>query len=115
MRIAVISDIHANLEALEAVMAHIATQKCERIICLGDVVGYGPNPSECIRLLADAHIHCVKGNHDEASANDEYPFRMNSVAQAAILWTQDELSAVEKLWLSNLPMSLEENGITFVH
>ncbi|MBA4150136.1 MAG: metallophosphoesterase family protein [Verrucomicrobia bacterium] len=115
MRIAVLSDIHGNLEAFEAVMADISKQQCDRIICLGDVVGYGPDPGECIRILADARIPCIKGNHDQACSSDEFPYRMNSIAQAAILWTQESLTRAEKLWLSNLPYTIEQDQITFVH
>lgn len=115
MRVAVISDIHGNLEALQAVMADIVERKCDRIICLGDIVGYGPNPSECLRLLSDAGIPCLKGNHDDACAQDSFPFRMNPMASSAILWTQQKLSKVEKLWLENLPYSLELPEMTFAH
>lgn len=115
MRTAVISDIHGNLEAFEAVLADISKHECDRIICLGDVVGYGPDPEECIRILAQDKIPCIKGNHDEACSSDEFPYRMNSIAQQATLWTQQRLTRVEKLWLSNLLPSIEQDGVTFVH
>lgn len=115
MRIAVISDIHGNLEAFEAALADISKQECDRIVCLGDVVGYGPDPESCIRILADEKIQCIKGNHDDACSSDEFPYRMNSIAQTATLWTQQRLNRVEKLWLANLRSTIEEDEITFVH
>ncbi len=115
MRIAIISDIHANLEALEAVMLDISGKKCDRIICLGDIVGYGPNPGDCIRLLSEAGIPCIKGNHDEACASDVFPYRMNAMASSAVVWTQSKLSKIEKLWLSNLPFTMELPEMFFVH
>ena len=64
MRIAIISDIHANLEALQVVLGHIDTQNVESIICLGDILGYGPNPVECVDLIADRCDWSLMGNHD---------------------------------------------------
>lgn len=67
MRFALISDIHANLEALQATLEDIYTQRVELIICLGDIVGYNSNPGECIRLLEQHNVVCVAGNHREQS------------------------------------------------
>ena len=63
MRTAIVSDIHGNLEALEAVLSDIENQKCDRIVCLGDVIGYGPNPCECLDSVMKMDA-CVLGNHD---------------------------------------------------
>ena len=65
MKFAIIADIHANLEALEAVLADSREQGCERYVCLGDVVGYGANPKECLEIVRKMEMSCVKGNHDE--------------------------------------------------
>ena len=65
MRFAIFSDIHSNLEALEAVMADARQRRCTHFVCLGDVVGYNANPSECIQLIRELDCPAVKGNHDE--------------------------------------------------
>jgi len=65
MRYAIIADIHANLEALQVVLEDAKTQKCTHFVCLGDVVGYNANPKECLDLIRDTSMPCVKGNHDE--------------------------------------------------
>ncbi|HMO64380.1 MAG TPA: metallophosphoesterase family protein, partial [Verrucomicrobiota bacterium] len=65
MRYAIIADIHANLEAFETVLRDIKEQRCSHIVCLGDVVGYGANPRQCLDLVRDMSIPCIKGNHDE--------------------------------------------------
>ena len=90
-RIAVISDIHGNLEALEAVLTDIRTQQVEEIYCLGDVVGLGPNPCECIDLVMQHCTVSVLGEHDQAAMFDPYGF--NPVALQAIHWTRDTLEA----------------------
>ena len=64
-KIAFISDIHSNLEALTAVLAQCDELKCDEIICLGDIIGYGASPSECIKIIREREIPCVLGNHDE--------------------------------------------------
>ncbi len=68
MKLALISDIHANLEGLEATLDDIAEQEVDRVVCLGDIVGYNANPGECIALLRRADCLCVAGNHDRAVA-----------------------------------------------
>ena len=65
MRYAIIADIHANLEALQVVLGDAKTQKCTHHVCLGDVVGYNANPKECLDIIRDMGMPCVKGNHDE--------------------------------------------------
>ncbi len=85
---AVISDIHANLEALDAVLADGARRGARRIICLGDVVGYGPNPAECLDRARDFAVNLM-GNHEEAVLKGAYGF--NPIARSAIEWTRDQL------------------------
>ena len=71
MRYAIIADIHSNLEAFQTVLADIKTQNATHIVCLGDVVGYNANPKECLAIVREMNIPCVKGNHDEyCSTND---------------------------------------------
>lgn len=116
MLTALISDIHANREALTATLAHIRASGAERLIVLGDLVGYGADPLFCLdairQLAADGAI-VLKGNHDEAAAGANND--MSAVAQSAIEWTRGQLGPDEKAWLSNLPLSYEEPGKLFVH
>jgi diadenosine tetraphosphatase ApaH/serine/threonine PP2A family protein phosphatase len=86
VRTAIISDIHANLEALTAVLAHIDTQNVNRIICLGDVLGYGPNPVECVDLIAERCEWSLMGNHDFGVLYE--PTNFNQAAEQAAYWTR---------------------------
>jgi predicted phosphodiesterase len=97
---ALISDIHGNLEALKAVLADIRTKGVTEIYCLGDIVGYGPNPAECIDLVMDLNM-CLLGNHDQAALFD--PEGFNAGAERAIFWTRSVLEQgvgpkAEKRW-----------------
>ncbi len=88
MRTAIISDIHANLEALQAVLAHIDQQKVDQIICLGDIVGYGPNPVECVDLVAKRCEWSLMGNHDFGVLYE--PTNFNAAAEQAAYWTRQQ-------------------------
>ena len=88
---AIISDIHANLEALEAVLDDIARQNVTEIYCLGDIIGYGPNPRECIDLIEANCKLTILGNHDQGALFD--PEGFNSGAERAIFWTREQLEA----------------------
>lgn len=116
---AIISDIHANLEALEATLADIKSQGIDAIYCLGDVVGYGPNPRECIDLVMSCQV-CLLGNHDQGALFD--PEGFNAGAERAIFWTRKMLEAGdlkgnERRWefLGELPRLHREPGLLFVH
>ncbi len=118
---AIISDIHSNLEALQAVLQDIARQPVDAIYCLGDVIGYGPNPRECIDLIMQCRI-VLLGNHDQGALFD--PDGFNPPAERAIFWTRSQLETVadngqqqERRWefLSDRPRSFRENGYLFVH
>jgi diadenosine tetraphosphatase ApaH/serine/threonine PP2A family protein phosphatase len=117
MRIAILTDIHANREALQAVLADLAGRGVERIAILGDIVGYGPDPVWCLEMVADlvaAGALCVKGNHDAAAAQGpDAAFSAN--ARAAILWTAAQLTPGHKAFLSALPLRHSENGALYVH
>jgi diadenosine tetraphosphatase ApaH/serine/threonine PP2A family protein phosphatase len=89
--IAIISDIHSNLAALEAVLADIEARNAARILCLGDVVGYGPNPGECVDLLRRCEV-TVMGNHDEAIFQSSKTEEFNLRAEMALEWTRDALA-----------------------
>ena len=88
MKRAILSDIHANLEALEAVLADIASEGVDSIYCLGDIVGYGPNPRECIDRVMSFDLS-ILGNHDQGALYD--PEGFSSGAERAIFWTRDQL------------------------
>ena len=94
--IAIISDIHSNLSALEAVLADIRSRKCERILCLGDVVGYGPNPGDCVDLLRQCDV-VTMGNHDEAIFQSRKTEEFNLRAEMALEWTRDKLAEGDDL------------------
>jgi predicted MPP superfamily phosphohydrolase len=88
LKIAVISDIHANLVALEKVLVSIRTHQCDMIVCLGDIVGYGPKPNECIKLIEKAADFVLMGNHDYAAINLMNIDNFNTYASQAIQWTR---------------------------
>ena len=87
--IALISDIHSNIEALQAVFDDIARRSVRRVICLGDVVGYGPNPCECLDMVIERCEACICGNHDQAVFYEPYSFNIG--AERAALWTRQVL------------------------
>jgi len=102
MRTAVISDIHANIEALTAVLEKIGTLGVDEVICLGDMVGYNANPNECLDLLRDQKITCLLGNHDAVASGLEEPDNFNTLARSAILWTREHLSDENRSYLLTL-------------
>jgi len=115
MTIAVISDIHGNLEALETSLKYIDDEKVEKIYCLGDVVGYGPNPNECVDLVRKRCEITLMGNHDYAAiglANINY---FNDFARIATFWTQEVLNDDNMHFLKTLPFSYEEDAFSLVH
>jgi len=91
-RFAFISDIHGNLPALEAVMDYIDNLRVDGTLCLGDVVGYGPNPAECLERVQEIASFCVLGNHDKAVFDDLEAARFNRNAKLAIEYTRDQLN-----------------------
>ena len=115
---AIISDIHGNLEALEAVLADIKDQEIETIYCLGDIVGYGPNPRECIDRVRETCHLTLLGNHDQGALFD--PEGFNAGAERAIFWTRSVLEtgdSSEERWefLGELPRVIKEENLLFVH
>jgi diadenosine tetraphosphatase ApaH/serine/threonine PP2A family protein phosphatase len=116
MRYAVLGDIHANLEALQAVLAHIKGQDVDELVCTGDVVGYGADPAACLELVSDACRYVVQGNHDEMAASDDHPHNFNAWAEEAVLWTRRQLTADKRLWLNALPLTTRpEPDLLLVH
>jgi predicted phosphodiesterase len=115
MRILVLSDLHANLTALDAALA-AAKGRWESCVCLGDVVGYGPDPDEVTSRLRELPATTIRGNHDKAVAGLMDTSDFNPVAKAAIDWTHDKLGPENLAWLSALPQGpMETAGIVLVH
>ena len=115
MRIAILSDIHSNLEALTTVFQDIDTQNVDTCYCAGDIVGYGPNPNECIQLISKRCSKAVLGNHDAAVFDQVMAKDFNANAQIAINWTTAILTQESFDYLRTLPMRHEEGDITLVH
>src|SRR5437763_10215590 len=115
MRFAIFSDVHANLEALEAVLADARDNKCTHFVCLGDVVGYNANPHECVDRIREMDCPIVKGNHDEQASLFESSRDFNEMAEAAIQWTRDNLSDADKEWLRGLKLQRQVRDFTIVH
>lgn len=115
MKIAVISDIHGNLAALEKVLIDVESKHIDKIVCLGDVVGYGARPNACVKRVRSAGITCALGNHDEAAfspRNDQY---FNFTALEAVQWTRGRLEPESLGFLSCLPISFEIQDCLFLH
>jgi predicted phosphodiesterase len=115
MRFALISDIHANLDALTAVFDDIDSQHIDEVICLGDIVGYGPNPSECVSLIKDRCPMVILGNHDAAALGTLSTQGFNIHARIAIEWTTEHLTPDARSFLSILPMKETRLSLTFAH
>ena len=115
MRYAILSDIHSNLEALNAVLDHLASQRIDRYLCLGDMVGYGADPEACLSRLQACEAQGVCGNHDWACAGKFDLQWFHDVARQAILWTRDRLSVTDLDWLRGLPLVRAEDSVTWVH
>lgn len=115
-RYAIISDIHANIEALEAVIADATSQHIDEFVCLGDVVGYNAAPSECIRRIRKLGCKVVKGNHDHYCSDPNVnldDFQPN--AASVIEWTRRNISEGDTAWLRELPFTAAIMGFTIVH
>lgn len=114
MRTLIISDVHANLTALNAVLE--AAAPFNRVWCLGDVVGYGPDPNECIeRIQSLPLLKCIKGNHDAAIVGDIDIKTFNYEARASLQWLESELRPSNRRWLEKLDERLEFDDITMAH
>ena len=115
MRIALFGDIHANLEALNAVLEDATDQGCTGWVCLGDIVGYNANPAECLELVQNMDCPVVKGNHDEDASGDHSLEAMNPTAATALEWTREQLSDEQREWLRTLRMVRQVSDFTVVH
>jgi len=115
MRFAILSDIHGNLEALQAVLTQCAAAGVDRMVCLGDVVGYGADPNPCIAQMCELADAVLAGNHDRAAVGLEDLRFFNPAALAAVRWTETQLTGAHIGYLRARPMSHWEDRAFFVH
>ncbi|MCL0053011.1 metallophosphatase family protein [Dehalococcoidales bacterium] len=116
MRYAIIADIHANLAAFTAVLDDIELKGgVEEVWCLGDIVGYGPDPHQCLELLRQYNHVCVAGNHDWAAIGKLDTSDFNPDAATACNWTRQQLTPEDIEYLDHLPLVIEKGDFTLVH
>jgi diadenosine tetraphosphatase ApaH/serine/threonine PP2A family protein phosphatase len=113
MRYLLLSDIHGNLQAFEAVLEDAPSGL--QVWCLGDIVGYGPNPNECIELLRSLDHECIVGNHDWAAMGKVDLDLFNTDAKNAVQWTQEQLTPASMAYLESLPLRMVKDQFTLVH
>jgi diadenosine tetraphosphatase ApaH/serine/threonine PP2A family protein phosphatase len=115
MRVAVISDVHANYHALEAVLKEIDAARVDAVWCLGDTVGYGPRPNECCDLVRDRAGHCLVGNHDLVVLGELTVNEFNDEAAAAAIWTAEVLTPESRAFLASLKPFGKVEGVDLFH
>ncbi len=116
MKLGIFGDVHGNLPALQAVYERLKKEKCNQLVCTGDIVGYGPQPAECIDFMIEKKIASVCGNHDECALLGCKGAEMNEVARDVIEWTREVLEYKHFKWLSELPKKLTyPSGVEIVH
>ncbi len=115
MRIGILSDIHGNLPALESVLKKIDELGLDRLHCLGDIVGYGSFPNECVELIRSRCSIVVKGNHDSGLTGETSIDDFNNLGQQAIRWTRKQILPEHFEYLKTLPMTAIEGQVTYVH
>ncbi len=115
MRVAVISDIHSNLPALEMVVEKIKSLGVESVHCLGDIVGYGADPGECIAIIRDLCDIVIAGNHDWGAVGKTDLSKFNKSARAALEWTAGQLDYNESQYLTSLPLIEDTGSFCLVH
>jgi diadenosine tetraphosphatase ApaH/serine/threonine PP2A family protein phosphatase len=115
MKFAIFGDIHANFEALQAVMADSQEQGCANYVCLGDIVGYAANPVECLETVRQMGCPVVRGNHDEGASSESTLEELNPLAQTALLWTREQLTPEQRRWLADLKLVRQVRDFTIVH
>ena len=115
MKYAIIADIHGNLEALDAVLKDTREQKCTHYACVGDVVGYGANPKECLDIIRGMGMPCVKGNHDEYCSTEDTLEGFNPHAAEAVFWTRKQLPEEDKQWLRDFKYIRLVGSFSMVH
>ena len=115
MRVAFISDIHGNLEALETALRDIKSRSIDSIYCLGDIVNYGANPNECLNITRRVTKASIQGNHEAGLTSDRIVATFNPYARQAILWTREQMSEEDRRILSSLPLTHAEKEWMIVH
>jgi predicted phosphodiesterase len=115
MKFAIISDIHSNLEALVVALYQIKKIGFDEIICLGDIVGYGPNPIECLDIIFNCTNKIILGNHEESLLNVTYLYRMSELAREAIIWTKKLLPLFYINKLKQFRKSIQMDDMLFCH
>tara|TARA_B100000809_G_scaffold93705_3_gene92312 strand:- start:1935 stop:2657 length:723 start_codon:yes stop_codon:yes gene_type:complete len=115
MRHAIFGDIHSNLEAFDAVIKDARTEEVEGFVCVGDVVGYGAEPSACIDRVQELSCHIVRGNHDHYCCHTDALNDMNPAAANVVRWTRDRLTAAHLEFLRRMRMVRSLDGFTIVH
>jgi len=115
LRFAILGDIHSNYDALLAVLEEIENENVDGIYCVGDIVGYGAQPSECIAKIRELDIPTVAGNHDYGVVEKTSIEYFNPDARNAVLWTREVLSEDDKAYLAQLPLSADFSDFTLAH
>ena len=115
MRYGIVSDIHGNLEALEAAIAALSREKIDQYLCVGDIVGYGANPVECIEKTRTLTPYIVCGNHDIASSGLIGTSSFNEAAKAAVTWTRNKLNQESIAFLKGLKFIYKREDFILVH
>lgn len=115
MKYAILGDIHANLEALQAVLEDARNEGVTHYACVGDLVGYAANPRECVEIIRKMDCPVVKGNHDEYASNDDECRNFRPRMAEMIRWTRKQLTAEQREWLRNLPLLLAVESFIIVH
>jgi len=115
LRYLVLSDVHSNLEALHSCIGDAEMHGFDRVLCLGDIVGYNANPNECIELLVEKKAICIAGNHDAACVKRLNPERFNPTARKCIEWTKEQLTDKNRKFLSELPVFFSCQFLLAVH
>jgi len=115
VKVGVVSDVHSNIEALEAVLARLGDLGVGRVLCCGDIVGYGPDPGACIAAVRELEGPVVAGNHDWGVLGRTATTSFNFTARAAVRWTDSEVSEDDRAYLASLPLTASHPPFLLVH
>jgi diadenosine tetraphosphatase ApaH/serine/threonine PP2A family protein phosphatase len=115
MRVAILSDIHSNLQALTKALAIIDRSQIDEIYCLGDIVGYGAHPNDCVNLVRERARYCILGNHDLAALDLSFARHFNKPGRLAASWTHKSLTKENCDYLHSLPYRITLDSCTLVH
>ena len=115
MKVGIVSDVHGNFAALEAVLALMRDRGVTRHVCCGDVVGYGPDPNKCVEAVRNLRAPCVAGNHDSGVIGRTSISSFNDAAATAVLWTRENLGAAHRAYLESLSLTEREGPLFIVH